>query len=102
LPSTAIFEGKELRIAIGINGTDGETSQKCPKYLSGRCINEKPGKGLTPMAHEQMKVTDKSKGALKEGANKQVRPEFDRPLGSSHDDKIDLRDVAQEAAKKSK
>jgi len=50
------------------------------------------------MAHEQMKVTDKSKGALKEGANKQVRPEFDRPLGSSHDDKIDLRDVAREAA----
>ena len=54
------------------------------------------------MALEQMKVTDKSKGALKEGANKQVRPEFDRPLGSSHDDKIDLRDVAREAAKKSK
>jgi len=47
------------------------------------------------MAHEQTKVTDKAKGALKEGANKQVGPEFDRPLGSSHNDKVDLRDVAR-------
>jgi len=80
----------------------GRLPKSAPKYLSGRCINEKPGKGLPPMAHEQVKVTDKSKGALKEGANKQVRPEFDRPLGSSHDDEVDLRDVAREAAKKSK
>jgi hypothetical protein len=54
------------------------------------------------MAHEQMKVTGKVKDAIKEGPNKQVGPEFDKPLGSSHNDKLDLRDVAREAAKKSK
>ena len=54
------------------------------------------------MAQEQKKVPDKAKGARKEGAKKQVGPEFDRPLGSSHDDKVDLRVVAREAAKKSK
>ena len=67
---------------------------------TGRCINER--RRTTPIAHEQTKVTDKAKGALKEGANKQVGPEFDRPLGSSHNDKVDLREVAREAAKKSK
>lgn len=54
------------------------------------------------MAHEQKKVTDEAKSARKEGADKQVGPEFDRPLGSSHNDKVDLRDAAREAAKKSK
>ena len=57
--------------------------------------------------HEQVKgVTDKAGGAIKDGANKQANkqagPEFDRPLGSSHNDKVDLRDVAREAAEKSK
>jgi hypothetical protein len=44
---------------------------------------------------------DKTKGAIKDAANKQAEPKFDKPLGSSHDDKADLRDVAREAAKKS-
>ena len=57
--------------------------------------------------HEQVKgVTDKAGGATKDGANKQANkqagPEFDRPLGSSHNDKVDLRDAAREAAKKTK
>jgi hypothetical protein len=57
--------------------------------------------------HEQVKsITDKAGGAIKDGVNrqadKQTGPEFDRPLGSSHNDKVDLRDVAREAAKKSK
>jgi hypothetical protein len=57
--------------------------------------------------HEQLKgVADKAGGAIKDGANKQAKkqagPEFDRPLGSSRNDKVDLRDVAREAAKKSK
>jgi hypothetical protein len=53
--------------------------------------------------HEQVKgVADKAGGAIKVGGNKQAGPEFDRPLGSSHNDKVDLRDVAREAAKKSK
>ena len=61
------------------------------------------------MAHEyeQVKgVTSKARGAIKDGdnkkANKKAGPDFDRPLGSSHNDKVDLRDMAREAAKKSK
>jgi hypothetical protein len=61
------------------------------------------------MAREQEQVkgvADKAGGAIKDGANKQANkqagPGFDRPLGSSHNDKVDLRDVAREAAKKSK
>lgn len=52
---------EEPRIAIGINGTDGRLSNGSP---TGRCINER--RRTTPMAHEQTKVTDKAKGALKE------------------------------------
>jgi hypothetical protein len=44
---------------------------------------------------------DKAKDAVKDTANKQPEPKFDKPLGSLHDDEADLRDVAQEAAKKS-
>jgi hypothetical protein len=33
---------------------------------------------------------------------KQRHPKFDKPLGSSHRDELDLRDVAKEAGKKSK
>jgi hypothetical protein len=58
------------------------------------------------MAHEHKqvkgKVKGKVKGAIKDGANKRAGPEFDRPLGSSHNDNVDLRDVAREAARKSK
>ena len=32
---------------------------------------------------------------------KQLVPNFDKPLGSSHNDEADLRDVTEEAAKKS-
>jgi hypothetical protein len=32
---------------------------------------------------------------------KQPVPNFDKPLGSSHNDEADLRDVTEEAAKKS-
>jgi hypothetical protein len=40
--------------------------------------------------------TDKAKEDAK-----QREPEFDKPLGSSRNDKVDLRDLAREAAKKS-
>ena len=54
------------------------------------------------MAHKQVKVPEKPKSALTENAQKQTRPDFDRPLGSSHNDKLDLRDVARKSAEKSK
>jgi hypothetical protein len=54
------------------------------------------------MTHEHVKGdTDKAKGTP-DSANKQPKPEFDKPLGSSHKDELDLRDVARKAAKKSK
>ena len=54
------------------------------------------------MDREQVKGTaDKATGAIKDTSTKQVEPKFDKPLGSSHDDETDLRDVAREAAKKS-
>ena len=54
------------------------------------------------MAHKQVKVADRPKSAVKENAKEQVGPDFDRPLGSSHNDKLDLRDVARKSGKKSK
>jgi hypothetical protein len=58
------------------------------------------------MDREQVKGTpDKAKGAIKDTAGKtagdQTEIDFDKPLGSSHNDEADLRDVAQKAAKKS-
>jgi hypothetical protein len=53
------------------------------------------------MDHKVQGVADKAKGA-KDIRGKQPEPNFDKPLGSSHNDEADLRDVAQEAAKKSK
>jgi uncharacterized protein YjbJ (UPF0337 family) len=48
---------------------------------------------------------DKAKGTVKDTAGKaagdQTKVKFDKPLGSSHNDEADLRDVAREAAKKS-
>jgi hypothetical protein len=41
------------------------------------------------------------RSADKIAGNKDAPPKFDKPLGSSHNDEIDLRDVAQEAAQKS-
>ena len=54
------------------------------------------------MDREHVKgAADKVKGAIRDTANKQAEPKFDKPLGSSHNDEADLRDVAREAAKKS-
>jgi hypothetical protein len=54
------------------------------------------------MDHKVQGVADKAKGTGKDIGGKQPEPDFDKPLGSSHNDEADLRDVAQEAAKKSK
>ena len=54
------------------------------------------------MDHKVQGVTDKAKSTDKDIRGKQPGPNFDKPLGSSHNDEADLRDVAQEAAKKSK
>jgi uncharacterized protein YjbJ (UPF0337 family) len=58
------------------------------------------------MDREQAKgAPDKAKGATKDTAGKaagdQTEINFDKPLGSSHNDEADLRDVARKAAKKS-
>ena len=46
-------------------------------------------------------LDDKGKGVIKGTARKQAELKFDKPLGSSHNDEADLRDVARRAAKKS-
>jgi uncharacterized protein YjbJ (UPF0337 family) len=58
------------------------------------------------MDREHVKgAPDKAKGAIKDPAGKaaggQTEINFDKPLGSSHNDEADLRDVARKAAKKS-
>jgi hypothetical protein len=55
------------------------------------------------MDHKHVKdVANKTKGApIKDSGDKQRELKFDKPLGSSHNDEADLRDVAQRAAKKS-
>jgi hypothetical protein len=45
-------------------------------------------------------VSDKAKVHIKL-SEKQPALDFDKPLGSSHNDQLDLRDVARKAAKKS-
>jgi hypothetical protein len=47
-------------------------------------------------------AADKVEGTDKDIRGKEPVPNFDKPLGSSHNDEADLRDVAQRAAKKSK
>jgi uncharacterized protein YjbJ (UPF0337 family) len=54
-------------------------------------------------------VAEKAKGAIKDTTDKITRDKespaagkFDKPLGSSHNDEADMRDVAQKAAEKSK
>jgi hypothetical protein len=54
------------------------------------------------MDHKAQGVADKPKAPDKDSRGMQPEPNFDKPLGSSHNDAADLRDVAQEAAKKSK
>ena len=52
------------------------------------------------MDHKGQGVADKAKGTGKDIRGKRPQPDFDKPLGSSHNDEADLRDVAQEAAKR--
>ena len=53
------------------------------------------------MDHEQAKgAADKAKGANKDTGKQAQKGKFDKPLGSSHSDEVDV-DVAREAAKKS-
>jgi hypothetical protein len=52
---------------------------------------------------DQKVAADKANcAAIKDSDLKQPVPDFDKPLGSSYNDEVDQRDVAQEAAKKSK
>jgi uncharacterized protein YjbJ (UPF0337 family) len=58
------------------------------------------------MDREHLKgAPDKAKGAIKDTAGKtvgdQTEAKFDKPLGSSHNDEADMKDVARKAAKKS-
>ena len=58
------------------------------------------------MDREHVKgAPDKAKGAVKDTAGKAAGDEpevnFDKPLGSSHNDQVDMRDMARKAAKKS-
>jgi hypothetical protein len=54
------------------------------------------------MDHEHAKgAANKAKGAIKD-TGKQAELKFDKPLGSSHNDEADLRDVARKAVKKSR
>jgi uncharacterized protein YjbJ (UPF0337 family) len=61
------------------------------------------------MGSEHVKgAADQAKGVIKGTTGKmtgdkepQAAGQFDKALGSSHDDKADMRDVAQKAAKKS-
>jgi uncharacterized protein YjbJ (UPF0337 family) len=58
------------------------------------------------MDREHVKGTpDKAEGAIKDTTGKaagdETKAKFDKPLGSSHNDQVDLRDVAREATKRS-
>jgi hypothetical protein len=44
----------------------------------------------------------KGKAPVKNPNRTQQKPSFERPLGSSHKDEADLREVAKEATRKSK
>jgi hypothetical protein len=59
------------------------------------------------MDREHVKGTpDKAEGAIKDTAGKAAGNEtevnFDKPLGSSHNDEVDLRDVARNAGERSR
>ena len=47
-------------------------------------------------------AANKGKSPLQNTNRRQQNPSFDQPLGSSHKDKADLRDVAKEARHKPK
>jgi hypothetical protein len=50
---------------------------------------------------DENRSAGKNAAATKDAPNKDAEPNFRKPLGSSRNDEADLRDVAQEAAKKS-
>jgi hypothetical protein len=50
----------------------------------------------------ERKQANNAKGPMNDANRKQQKPNFDKPLGSSHKDEADLREVAKEARKKSK
>ena len=54
------------------------------------------------MTHDHVKSNTHKAEGTPHSAKKQPKPEFDEPLGSSHNDELDLRDVARKAAEKSK
>jgi hypothetical protein len=54
------------------------------------------------MNRENVKESRETRSSIRDTASKQKELKFDKPLGSSHDDKVDLRDVARKAAKKSR
>jgi hypothetical protein len=80
------------------NQKPGQGGQQKPDQQNQQ-PGQKPGQG--GQQGGQKAAADKTTGATKDTANKQAEPKFDKPLGSSHNDEADLRDVAQEAAKKS-
>jgi hypothetical protein len=47
-------------------------------------------------------VADQSNGRVQNAPRTQQNPSFEKPLGSSHKDEADLREVAKEARRKSK
>jgi hypothetical protein len=54
------------------------------------------------MTHDHVKSNRHKAEGTPHSAKKQPKPEFDKPLGSSHNDELDLRDVARKAAEKSR
>jgi hypothetical protein len=52
------------------------------------------------MTHEQVKGASNTPQGTTDSSKKQPKPDFDKPLGSSHNDELDLRDVARKATKK--
>ena len=53
------------------------------------------------MDHERVKgATDTTKGVVKNTSGKQAEPKFDKPLGSSHNDEVDLRDRGAKGGRK--
>jgi uncharacterized protein YjbJ (UPF0337 family) len=58
------------------------------------------------MDREHVKgAPEKAKGAVEntvgKAAGDQTEVKFDKPLGSSHDDEVDMRDMARKSAEKS-
>ena len=53
------------------------------------------------MTHDHVKgATDKAKGAFEDSSKKQPPPEFDKPLGSSHDDRVRLEGCGTKGSQK--